>query len=58
MWLVANVNTPTCNQVKSALVQSELSNLARQVVNLPLSQSHGRTSLATPPTLVPETKLS
>ena len=58
MWLAASVNTPARKQVKSDLVQTELSNLARQVKSLPLRQSHGRTSPATPPTLVPETKLS
>ena len=40
------------------IVQTELSNPARQVETLPLSQSHGRTSPTTPPTLVPRTKLS
>ena len=58
MWLDASVNTPTRKQVKSALVQNELSKPARQVETLPLSHSHGRTSPTTPPTLVPETKLS
>ena len=58
MWLGASVNTPAHKQVKSALVQAELSKLARQVEALPLSQLHGRTSPATPPTLVASTNLS
>ena len=58
MWLAASVNTPTHKQVKSALVQTEISKLARKVETLPLSQSHGRTSPTTPPSLVPKTKLS
>ena len=58
MSLAAIVSTPAGKQVKSSLVQTELSNLARQVETLPLSQLHGRTSLAIPPTLVPRTKLS
>ena len=58
MWLAANVNTPAHKQVKSALFQIEQIKPARKVETLPLSQSHGRTNPATPPTLVPETKLS
>ena len=58
MWLDVSLNAPECKQVKSALVQTELSKFARQVATLPLNQSHGRTNPITPPTLVPETKLS
>ena len=53
-----SVSTPASKQVKSALVQTKLSNPTRQVETLPLSQSHGRSSHATPPTLVPRIKLS
>ena len=52
------VITTACKQVKSALVQTELSKPTIQVETLPLSQLHGRTSPATLPTLVPRTKLS
>ena len=58
MSLAASVSTRACKQVKSALFQTELSKPARQVEILPLSESQGRTSPATPPTIVPETKLS
>ena len=51
MSLATSVSTPTRKQVKSALFQIELSSPIRQVQNLPLSQSHGRTSPTTPPTL-------
>ena len=47
MSLAASVSTPGCKKVKSALVQIELSKLARQVETLPLRQLHGRTSFAT-----------
>ena len=56
MSLTISVSTPTPKQVKSSLVQLELRKPARQVETLPLNQSHGRTSHATPPTLVPKTK--
>ena len=58
MSLVASVSTPARKQVKSASVQTELSKPTRQVETLPLSQLNGRTSHATPRTLVPRTKLS
>ena len=58
MSLAVSVSTPARKQVKSSLVQTELSKLTKQVETLPLSQSHGRTSPTTPPTLVPKTKLS
>ena len=58
MSLTTSLSTPTRKQVKSSLVQLELSKPARQVETLPLRYSHGRTSAATPPTLVPKTKLS
>ena len=53
-----SVNTPAHKKVKRSLVQIELSKPARQVDTLPLRQSDARTSRATPPTLVPKTKLS
>ena len=58
MSLVVRVSTPARKQVKSALVQTELSKPTRKVETLPLSLSHGRTSPTTPPTLVPESMLS
>ena len=58
MWLEASLNKATRKQVKSASVQIEVSKPARQVETLPLNQSHGRTSPATSPTLIPKTKLS
>ena len=58
MSLATSVSTPAHKQVKSALVQTKLSNPTRKVENLPLSQSHGRYSLAIPPTLVPKTNKS
>ena len=58
MSLATSVSTHARKQVKSALVQTDLSKPTRQVETLLLSQSHGITSPATPPTLVPKTKLS
>ena len=58
MSLAASVSTLACKHVKATLVQTELTNPTRQVETLPLRQLHGRTSPATPPTLVPRTKLS
>ena len=55
MSLATSVNTLACKQVKSALVQTELSKTTKQVETLPLSQSHRRTSPTTPPSLAPET---
>ena len=58
MSLAASVSTLAHKQVKSTLVQTELSKPARQVETLPLSQLHGRASPATLPSLVPRKKLS
>ena len=55
---LSSVGTPARKQVKSGLVQTELSKPARQVETLPLRRSHGRTSLSTSPNLVQKTKLS